>query len=124
MLTLLNGHSLAERGACDLKDQASGREKKKAVENGCVTKDTSQEAFEKSLALPVLVRYLCSAMLTGKLSRSVESFSQVKHGNTSFLLTQESGSHLCEVALTFRREPSAIRFSHVKHIKNLRGDDP
>lgn len=71
MLKLLNGHSVAERGACDLKDQASGREKKKAVENGCVTKDTSQEAFEKSLALPVLVRYLCSAMLTEKLSRGL-----------------------------------------------------
>lgn len=47
--------------------------------------------------------------------RSVESFGQVKHGNISFLLTQEFGSHLREVALIFRREPSAIRFTHVEY---------
>jgi len=34
-------------------------------------------------------------------ARSVERFSQVKHGNISFLLIQESGTHLCEVALSF-----------------------
>lgn len=55
--------------------------------------------------------------------RSAESFSQGKHGNISFLLTQESGSDLCEVALSFRREPSAIRFSRVKN-KSLPGDEP
>lgn len=46
--------------------------------------------------------------------RSVESFGQVKHGNISFLLTQAFGSHLHEVALIFRRKPSAIRFTHVE----------
>ena len=73
--------------------------------HGGVTINISLEAFEKLLALPILVRYQCSAMRTEKLSRgrSVESFSQVKHGNISFLLTQESGSHLCEVALSYSR---------------------
>lgn len=96
------------------------REREETVEgHGGVTTDTSQEAFEKSLALAILVWYQCSAMRTEKLSRgrSVENFSQVKHGNISFLLTQESGSHLCKVALSFSREPPAFRFSHVRHIK-------
>lgn len=39
--------------------------------NGGVTTQTSQDAFEKSLALPILVRYLCSAMWTEKLSRGL-----------------------------------------------------
>lgn len=87
--------------------------------HGGVTPDTSQEAFEKSLALLILVWYQCSAMWTERLSRgrSVDSFSQVKHGNISFLLTQESGSHLCEVALSFSHEPLAIPFSCVRHVK-------
>lgn len=46
--------------------------------------------------------------------RSVKSFGQVKHGNISFLLTQEFGSHRHEVALIFRRKPSAIQFTHVE----------
>lgn len=49
--------------------------------------------------------------------RSVENPGQEKHGNISFLLTQEFGSHLREVALIFRREPSAIRFAHVEYWK-------
>lgn len=46
--------------------------------------------------------------------RPAESFGQGKHGNISFLLTQESGTDLREVACSFRREPSAIRFNRVK----------
>lgn len=47
-------------------------EREEAVEwNGGVTTDTSQETFEKSLALPILVQYLCSAMWTEKLSRGL-----------------------------------------------------
>ncbi len=119
MLTLPNGDSPAwVRG---LWAQSPGiREREETVEgHGGVTTDTSQEAFERSLALPILVWYQCSAMWTEKLSRgkSVKSFSQVKHGNISFLLTQESGSHLCEVALSFSREPPAIRFSRVGRVK-------
>lgn len=49
--------------------------------------------------------------------RSVENPGQEKHGNISFLLTQEFGSHLCEVALIFRCKSSAIRFIHVEYWK-------
>lgn len=58
-------------------------------------------------------------MRTEKLSRgrSDELVCQVKHGNISFLLTQESGSYLYEVAFLFSREPPAIRSSHVKLMK-------
>lgn len=46
--------------------------------------------------------------------RPAESSGQGKHGNISFLLTQESGTDLREVACSFRCEPSAIRFNSVK----------
>lgn len=117
MLTLQNGDSSLEWVRALWAQRPGIREREETVEgHGGVTTDTSQEAFEKPLALPILVQYQSSAMWTEKLSRgrSVESFSQVKHGNISFLLTQESGSHLCEVALSFSREPPAIWFSRVR----------
>lgn len=47
-------------------------EREETVEwNGGVTTDTLQETFENLLALPILVRYLCSAMWTEKLSRGL-----------------------------------------------------
>lgn len=58
--------------------------------------------FQKSLALPF--RGLVPAFSPGdrkaKQGRSVQSISQAKHRNISLPLTQKSGSHLHEVALS------------------------
>lgn len=81
--------------------------------------DTSQEAFQTTLVPPAPLLYLPVFSHIGRKTkqRSVENPGQEKHGNISFLLTQEFGSHLREVALIFRRKPSAIRFTHVEYRK-------
>lgn len=103
------------------------RERRKSLRewlchNGHITGGLSDDSGSSNTG-PVPV---CSHVERKTKQRSVESIGQVKHGNISFLLTQGFGSHLCEVALIFRRETPSVRFTHVEYWKKkkLPGDEP
>lgn len=97
---------------------SSGRERRKSLRewlchDGHITGSFSDDSGSSSTGpVPVF-----SHIERKTKQRSVENPGQEKHGNISFLLTQEFGSHLREVALIFQHKPSAIRFTHVEYWK-------
>lgn len=102
-----------EEGACELRAQGE----KKKLKGMAVSQWTHHR---KHLGRLWFLQYRSSTCVQRKTKqRSVENPGQEKHGNISFLLTQEFGSHLREVALIFRPEPSAIRFTHVEYWKKI-----